>query len=344
MTKTRAGWAGLALGLVALWTLAAGGSGGSVLARQQPFALQPNDHISIIGNTLAERMQYDGWLETMLQARFPKHELVVRNLGFSGDEINTRPRSKNFGTPDEWLSGLAQPIGGYEDNRFAGTNTKADVVFAFFGYNESYAGAGRARGLQEGPGRAGSRTRSRRNTTAGPRRASCSSRRSRTRISAIPICPTARRTTSAWRSTPRRWPRSRSAGNVTFVDLFTPTHEALRRHQGAAHDAGRPPQQRRQPADRAGHRPHALRRLAEASGGPARPSCGRRSSTRTSTGSMRYRVTDGYSTYGDRAFLTFVRGNPRNVNAEPDGQASPRKTSCRATTTSCSASCPSSTR
>jgi hypothetical protein len=28
----------------------------------------------------------------------------------------------------------------------------------------------------------------------------------------------------------------------------------------------------------------------------------------------RYRVTDGYSTYGDRAFLTFVRGNPRNVN------------------------------
>ena len=85
-------------------------------------------------------MQYDGWLETMLQARFPKHELVVRNLGFSGDEIDTRLRSKNFGTPDEWLSGLANPIGGYEDNRFAGTNTKADVVFAFFGYNESYAG------------------------------------------------------------------------------------------------------------------------------------------------------------------------------------------------------------
>ena len=76
----------------------------------------------------------------MLHARFPKHELVVRNLGFSGDEIGTRPRSKNFGTPDEWLSGLGAPIGGYEDNRFAGTETKADVVFAFFGYNESFAG------------------------------------------------------------------------------------------------------------------------------------------------------------------------------------------------------------
>ena len=50
-------------------------------------------------------MQYDGWLETMIQARFPKHELTFRNLGFSGDEIATRLRSKNFGTPDEWLSG-----------------------------------------------------------------------------------------------------------------------------------------------------------------------------------------------------------------------------------------------
>ena len=29
----------------------------------------------------------------------------------------------------------------------------------------------------------------------------------------------------------------------------------------------------------------------------------------------RYRVTDGFSTYGDRAFLSFIRGNPRNVNA-----------------------------
>src|SRR3990170_4574740 len=96
--------------------------------------LREKDHIVIIGNTLAERMQYDGWLETMLYARFPKHELVIRNLGFSGDEIGTRLRSKNFGTPDEWLSGEAAPIGGDQHNRFAGTNTKTDVLFAFFGY------------------------------------------------------------------------------------------------------------------------------------------------------------------------------------------------------------------
>jgi glucose/arabinose dehydrogenase len=30
----------------------------------------------------------------------------------------------------------------------------------------------------------------------------------------------------------------------------------------------------------------------------------------------RYRATDGFATYGDRAFLTFIRGNPRNVDAK----------------------------
>ena len=71
-------------------------------------------------------MQHDGWLETYLQSRFPQQELVVRNLGFSGDELTIRLRSKDFGTPDEHL-----------------TRNKADVVFAFFGYNESYGDLGK---------------------------------------------------------------------------------------------------------------------------------------------------------------------------------------------------------
>ena len=85
-------------------------------------------------------MQYEGWLDTLLHARFPRHDLVIRNLGFSGDEVATRLRSKNFGTPDEWLSGVGEQIGGYQENRLKSTNTKADVIFAFFGYNESYGG------------------------------------------------------------------------------------------------------------------------------------------------------------------------------------------------------------
>ena len=114
--------------------------------------LQKGDHICIIGNTLAERMQYFGWLEAMLQSRFPQNELVIRNLGYSGDEIGLRLRSASFGSPDEWLSGEAQhprqfsngsikdPVSLGGTNRIALTDTRADVIFAFFGYNESFAG------------------------------------------------------------------------------------------------------------------------------------------------------------------------------------------------------------
>src|SRR5262245_46350517 len=112
------------------------------------FEIKPGDHICIIGNTLADRMQHDGWLETLLHARFPQHKLVVRNLGFSGDELTVRLRSMDFGTPDQWLSGAApvpQPRkltnpDAVRANRFELTDTRADVVFAFFGYNESFAG------------------------------------------------------------------------------------------------------------------------------------------------------------------------------------------------------------
>jgi putative heme-binding domain-containing protein len=97
-----------------------------------PFELRPGDHVAIIGNTLADRMQHDGWLEAYVHTRFPKHDLVFRNLGFSGDEVggytaspdpNKRLRSANFGSGDQWLR-----------------KVEADVVFAFFGYNESFAG------------------------------------------------------------------------------------------------------------------------------------------------------------------------------------------------------------
>src|SRR5437764_3504379 len=83
---------------------------------QNGFELKPGDHICIIGNSLAERMQHDGWLETLLQARFPKHHLVIRNLGYPGDEVagyldrphvNFRMRSMDYGTADQWLAGSA---------------------------------------------------------------------------------------------------------------------------------------------------------------------------------------------------------------------------------------------
>ncbi len=85
--------------------------------------LRKGDRIAIIGNTLAERMQHDGWLETLIQSRFPELELSFRNFGFSADEVAFRQRSAGFGSPDDYLRGH-----------------DTDVIFAFFGFNESFAG------------------------------------------------------------------------------------------------------------------------------------------------------------------------------------------------------------
>ncbi|HTM53710.1 MAG TPA: PVC-type heme-binding CxxCH protein [Pirellulales bacterium] len=94
-----------------------------VAADAARLQLKPHEHVAIIGNTLADRMQHFGYFETLLHHRYPAHELVVRNLGFSGDELTIRLRSAGFGSPDDHLRAC-----------------KADVVLAFFGYNESYAG------------------------------------------------------------------------------------------------------------------------------------------------------------------------------------------------------------
>ena len=87
------------------------------------LTLEQDDSICILGGALPERMQHDGWLETLLHARHPGHQLTIRNLGFAADELTIRQRSEGFGTPDEHL-----------------TKHAADVVLAFFGFNESFAG------------------------------------------------------------------------------------------------------------------------------------------------------------------------------------------------------------
>ncbi len=86
-----------------------------------PLEFQKGDRIAILGNGLADRMQHDGWMEAFLQARQPGQQLVVRHMGFTGDELTIRMRSKGFGSPEQWLK-----------------RTQATVVFGFFGWNESF--------------------------------------------------------------------------------------------------------------------------------------------------------------------------------------------------------------
>ncbi|MFM8173167.1 MAG: azurin, partial [Pirellulaceae bacterium] len=111
----------LALRRMTLASILLGFFGSMVSA--EDLELRSRDTIALVGNTLAERMQHDGTLESLIQASHPQLELKWRNLGFSGDELELRLRSQDFGSPDEWLKKVG-----------------ATVVFAFFGSNESYQG------------------------------------------------------------------------------------------------------------------------------------------------------------------------------------------------------------
>jgi glucose/arabinose dehydrogenase len=313
MTATQRWTIGGAVAAV-LWTTPMAG-------RQAPaaFELRPREHVAIIGNTLAERFQYDGWLETMIQARFPKHELVFRNLGFSGDEVGTRLRSKNFGTPDEWLAGRAAPIGGYEENRLAGTNTEADVIFAFFGYNESYAGdAGLEAFKTTLDGWLTHTLEQRYNGTSAPRIVLFSPIAHEDLGN--PDLADGRENNARLATYARAMGEVAKAKGVFFVDLFAPSQqlytslkEPLTINGVHLNTAGN--REIAQVIDRALF--GAAPRLQEAQLGRLREAV----ADKNFYWFKRYRVTDGYNTYGDRAFLNFVRGNPRNVDVKVLGQA-----------------------
>ena len=83
-----------------------------------------NDVVAIYGNGLADRMQHDPWVETVLQSQLKGKNVSFRNMSFSGDMVNQNPRSKGFTNDEEYLQ-LVGP----------------DVVFVFYGYNESFAGS-----------------------------------------------------------------------------------------------------------------------------------------------------------------------------------------------------------
>ncbi|MCF7785497.1 MAG: HEAT repeat domain-containing protein [Prosthecobacter sp.] len=88
-----------------------------------PLVLQQGDHVVFIGNTLFDRGAQFPHFEAMLLKGHADKQLVVRTLAWSADEVDLMPRPTNFGTLNQHLH--AQ---------------KADVIFAAFGFNESFGG------------------------------------------------------------------------------------------------------------------------------------------------------------------------------------------------------------
>jgi putative heme-binding domain-containing protein len=281
--------------------------------------LQEGDHICIIGGGVAERMQHTGWLEVYLHSRFPQHRLVIRNLAVDGDEIDPakRLRSEDFGTPDQWLAGSALiPKPGdlktrefVRENRFELTGTKADVIFAFFGSNEAHAGPAGLDAFKKQVDDFIKHTRAQKyNGVDAPK--------------LVMFSPIAHEALGR-----PHWPDGKAhnanlklytdaleavcaANGVECVDLFTPTSEAYAKFAEPLTTDGIHPNDR---GDR------EISRIIDESLFGVPPARDPKSLARLQQAVAdknffwfhRYRATDGYSTYGGRAWLKF----------EPDQQS-----------------------
>ena len=87
------------------------------------FKFEKGDNVCLIGNSLPDRFNHDGWFEAVLQSELKGQEIIFRNLGFTGDTVKERPRNQGFPSPETYLK-----------------ICEADVIFVFFGYNESFKG------------------------------------------------------------------------------------------------------------------------------------------------------------------------------------------------------------
>ncbi|MDP5006345.1 MAG: GDSL-type esterase/lipase family protein [Verrucomicrobiales bacterium] len=96
---------------------------GEAMVTTLPLKLEEGDRIALVGNGLLEQAGRHGILEAMLYQAHPDLNLVIRNFAWSGDEVDLQPRPDNFAT-------VAQHL----------TREKIDVVFAAFGFNESFGG------------------------------------------------------------------------------------------------------------------------------------------------------------------------------------------------------------
>jgi mono/diheme cytochrome c family protein/glucose/arabinose dehydrogenase len=124
---------------------------GSLVQCSKPDAtltINKNSHIILIGNNLGSRMMNYGYFETEMQVRYPDSLLFIRNMCDGGDTPGFRPHSGRespwaFPGAERFQTELAHPSGSegfFETPDQWLTRLKADVIIAFFGYNESFQG------------------------------------------------------------------------------------------------------------------------------------------------------------------------------------------------------------
>src|SRR5262245_7080341 len=98
-------------------------AGAKLPTSKLPLEFVEHEHIALVGNSLAERMNLFGNFETLLHSRFPKLELVVRNFARPCDAVDALQRPTNYTAIDDPL-----------------TMFGPDTFLCFFGFNESFDG------------------------------------------------------------------------------------------------------------------------------------------------------------------------------------------------------------
>ncbi|MGV3502716.1 MAG: PVC-type heme-binding CxxCH protein [Adhaeribacter sp.] len=110
--------------------------------------LSKGSRIMLIGNNLGSRMMNYGHFETELQLRYPELQLYIRNMCDAGDTPGFRPHPGRetpwaFPGAEKFQTELANksgPEGHFESPDQWITRHQADIIIAFFGFNESYEG------------------------------------------------------------------------------------------------------------------------------------------------------------------------------------------------------------
>lgn len=116
--------------------------------KSDSIPINKESHIVLIGNNLGSRMMNFGHFETEMHLRYPDSLLFIRNMADGGNTPGFRPHSSRnspwaFPGAEVFQTELAQRSGSTghfetEDEWLA--RLKADIIIAFFGYNESFQG------------------------------------------------------------------------------------------------------------------------------------------------------------------------------------------------------------
>jgi lysophospholipase L1-like esterase len=100
---------------------------------QEPFNFDQNEKVVFLGNAFFENAIANGEIETIFSLCFPKKNITFRNIGWSGDNVYARARTRardgqRFGSPESGFGILTEQI----------ADLRPDKIFIAYGFNESF--------------------------------------------------------------------------------------------------------------------------------------------------------------------------------------------------------------